>query len=511
MIKVHAKDGFYVKTSQISKSVQEAIEKHYTLLFYEEKACNKCEFEEDKKASGKEVLDVCMNCAAFRGGVQMASTVKIGGTRYIKTPVGDPKGLTKLLKEPIKIKEHYPDTDFKRPIRFTGELKPFQREAVNTCKTKKKGVIKAPPRSGKTFLSTAAICEIGKKTMILGAQRTWLRGFKEHFLGSASQEKVTTAKESQVGFCKTYDDFVKYDVCLATPQTFLSTKGKRLLKKIAKIITVVFIDEVHGAAADKYAKTISQLQCEYTIGLSGTPSRKDQKFIIAELLIGPIIYDAKVERLRPHVRLVRTKYIKHYKGHALWANMVSSLENDKQRLKLIAQWAIKDAKNGHMVIIPLTRVKAITTLVKMINDIAGKKLAYPYHGGVSNDRQEKYIQAARAYKLKILVGNMKMVGIGMNIPRASAIYEVALSSNLENCEQRIARVLTPYEDKPAPVVRMFLDELSVRKRCMSNEWFNCITKKFRPVISDPDNQVLRNYFTNRKDSMMEIATPGLYG
>jgi superfamily II DNA or RNA helicase len=178
--------------------------------------------------------------------------------------------------------------------------------------------------------------------------------------------------------------------------------------------------------------------------------------------------------------------------------MVKSLETDPQRLKLIAKWAIKDAKDGHMVLIPMSQVIPIKALVKAINIMAGKKMAHPFYGGLKKDVRKELIQKARTYKARIVVGNTKLLSTGTNIPRASALYEVAMSANNENCEQRVSRILTPWE-KPTPLLRIFLDDLAVRKACLGKEWFGVIRPKFKPVISKIDEQVLNEYLKKKKE------------
>lgn len=364
-----------------------------------------------------------------------------------------------------------------------------------------------------TVMATAAVCKIGMKTIIMASQRDWLVGFQETFVGSQTQEALTNIKKDKIGFAKTYEDFCKYDVCLVTCQTFWSEKGQKLLRKVRNMFAVVVVDEIHTGAAPKYATVLAGLNCKWKIGLSGTPNRKDGRFILMRNLIGPVIYEAKVQRLRPHVALVRTQYTANHKGNVLWTRMVSALEKDPKRLKLIAQWAIKDAKAGHMVLIPLSQITPIKALVMAINKIAGKKLAYAFTGqlgsqldkntGKKRKLRDIYIEAARNYKLKILVGTGKLLTTGINIPRASCIYDVAMSSNMENCEQRVSRILTPWEGKPTPKLRIFLDDSNVRRKCLANEWWGCVRPKFRPVISEVDETVLKGYFAN-KDTMKRL-------
>lgn len=503
MITVHHREALLVRKDQIPIEVRREIIQKYRFRFYEEKACDGCEFGDERRASYDKHLDICDQCAAFKGGADLASTIEINEKKYIKAPAGDKPNFLKLLKRNgihYKIKNHTPDKPMKRPFKFTGQLKEFQDEAVDAIFEQMRGVIKAPPRSGKTVIGAAATCELASKTIIVASQREWLNGFRETFVGSNTQKALTSCKPSQIGFAKTLEEFEKYDICLVTPQTFLSEKGQKLLRQIRDLFTVMIVDEIHTGAAPKYAKMISSMNVRYLIGLSGTPSRKDGRYVIMRNLVGPNIYEAKVERLRPRVRLVRTKYAFKPKGMVPWVRLVSNLENNPERLKLIAEWAVKDAKNGHMLLIPMAQIKPIKALVMAINKIAGKEIAKPFIGSLKKKDRDDFLEWARTYKIKVLVGSFKLLSTGTNIPRASCLYDVSLSSNKENCEQRTARVLTPWDDKPDPIVRYFLDDSTVRRRCLQMEWYQVVRPKFKPILSESDQEVLNSYFKAKQQT-----------
>lgn len=498
---IHKREALFLRSKDLSnKTIQRIIER-YSFKFYEIKACKNCEYYEERLNTKGKHLDICDDCAAYKGSANLASPVVIDNKKYIKAPIGNPKDLLSILDHTeidYEFKNHFPKTKVKRKIKFIGKLRKDQKQAVAAIFKHRRGVVKAPPRSGKTVLSSAFICKLGLKTLILASQREWLLGFKETFVGSKTQKPLTNCKESQIGFCKTLEDFKKYDVCLATVQTFYNKRGQRLLRKIRDMFPALVVDEIHTGAAPKYAVVLASLNCKYKIGLSGTPSRKDQRFVIMRNLIGPNVIDVKVERLRPKVALVRTSYSKQYKGMVPWARMVSSLEKDPQRLKLIAKWAIKDAKDGHMILIPFAQVTPILALTKAINRMAGKTIAMAFHGKLKKADRDLCIERARKYKIKILVGNTKLLSVGTNIPRASALYEQILSSNKEGAEQRFSRVLTPWDDKPTPLIRIFLDDLNVRRNCLRNEFFNVLRPKFNPIMSDKDYQALKSYLADKK-------------
>lgn len=501
MITVHTREAILVKKKFIPIEVQKELIDKYKFRFYEDKACDQCEFRPERHC------DICDSCAAFKGGADLATHVKIGATSYLKGPIGDQSGFLKVLTRngiTYKVKSHHPTTQMSRRILFTGTLKEHQPPAVKAMIEKKKGVLRSPPRSGKTVMAAAAICKIGGKTIIMASQREWLLGFKETFVGSETQKALTNCRQTKIGMAKTYDDFLKYDICLVTTQTFWSENGRKLLRKVRDMFRCLFVDEVHTGAAPKYAQVIAGLNCEYKIGLSGTPSRKDGRYVLMRNLMGPLVADIKVEKLRPHVRLVRTGFVAKYKGQVPWTRMVSSLEKDPRRLKLIAEWAVRDAKAGHMVLIPMAQVTPIKALVMAINALAGKTIAYPFIGTLKKIDRDNYLKWARQYKLKVLVGTTKLLTTGTNIPRASAMYDVTMSSNLENCEQRTARVLTPWDDKPTPILRIFLDDTNVRRNCLRNEFFNCVKPKFKPVLSAKDDLALKSYFANKDKDMARM-------
>lgn len=494
-IKIRERECLFVPSKGITKTFASKLEKKYSYYFFEEKACKECEVGAIRHKNGG-LLPECETCPAFLSGIHLCKKVKVGNKFYYTVPYGDKEGLSKLLdknKIQYAYKPLYQDHPIK-PIKCTAKLYDYQQEAIEAALKYKHGVICAPPRSGKTVIATALICKIQQKTMILASQREWLNGFLETFIGSKTQQGFTDIDKSRIGFLKTEEDAEKYDICLVTPQTLYSKLGIELIKKIYKKFSVLVIDEVHFMPANRFSEVVSKLSCQYKFGLSGTPDRKDGKYVLADALVGPVIIDLNVKRLVPQVRFVRTQYSKISKKNAIWAYIVGPLERDKKRQELIAKYALEDMKAGHIIAIPYSGVKAILQQVDIINKMAGKEVAKAFYGSVKKEERDKIIQDAREKKLKIIVGNIKLLSTGINIPSLSCLYDVTPSSNLPNATQRFSRILTPTEDKPQPLIRYFLDDMEVRRACMRNEFYNVLVPVFNPIISDKDMMSLRAYF-----------------
>ncbi len=474
-IKVWARDSLYIKSKVLDEDDRHKLARRFTKDFYnKESACEKCEYFDQRPC------DVCDSCPNYGGRVSLAREVVVDDKKFIRIPYG---GISFLRKSfgPLKVIDQTASPPMRKPIKFTRTLRPDQIKARDAIILSKHGILKSPPRSGKTVIGASAICELGLKTLILAAQTEWLDNFLETFLGSEKEKAFTNASPKRVGMAKTLADIERLDVALMTYQTFLSEKGQKLLHKVRKKFGVIMVDEIQGGSARAYAATLNKFHAEYRIGLSGTPERKDNKHWVLDQLFGPVFYDNKVERMVPKVVLTETRF----KGPLpqSWVYMVRKLEFDPARLKLIAEQAIKDVNEGHLVLIPMARVDAINALTKAINIMRGTKVARAFHGGMGKEHRKETILRACAYKTKIIVGMTRLLSTGVNIPRASALYEVSPSSNVPKSEQRFSRVLTPYEGKPQPIIRYFLDDVDVRRSCIRNEFFQCLWPKFRPQIS----------------------------
>lgn len=209
-------------------------------------------------------------------------------------------------------------------------------------------------------------------------------------------------------------------------------------------------------------------------------------------LLGPVFYTNEVKRLKPRLEVKQSGF----KGPVpqSWTYIVRKLENDPKRLKVIAQEAIADVKAGHLVVIPFTRIPVIKALTRAINKLHGKRIAAEFHGGVKKEDRKAVIERARDYKFKVVVGNTSLLSTGINIPRASMLYQVTPASNIPKAQQRFSRVLTPMEGKPNPVIKYFLDDVDVVRRCMQKEHWQCMIPMFKPMISDKVKEQLSQYF-----------------
>ena len=509
-IQIFRDESFKISQSDLGGKRSEQLLKRFTYHFFKEKACSTCE-NIDQRPN-----DICESCAAYEGSKATAKKIS-GDDNPLGVPViSVPRGAKNKLKVFLQdmgytkfvFKRSPPErVEHSRTIKLVKKLRDYQEEAVQSIMDRKQGVVESPPRSGKTLIMTAAICRIGEKSLILAHQRDWLNNFLETFLGSPTQERFTNASKKQVGFARKLADFDKYDVCLATFQQFMSPAGKALLEKIKDKFTFIGVDEVHNVPALQSARVLSRFNFIYSIGLSGTPARKAGDYVVAEDLVGPVIYKSKVDVLRPKVDYIRTpgKFELKGMGNAGFTYLISKLENNVPRRRAIIEEIIRRAEQGHLVLVPLTRVNAIQNYLLDINERMGAKYALPFFGGMTKGLRTSVIEDARNYKCKVIVGNIGLLQVGMNIPRASCLLESGVNSNLPKAQQRFSRILTPMEGKPHPLIVFTLDECDIMRGCRRNEYWQCLKPKFNPIVLPEVQATLNEYYsTSKKNRRRDI-------
>lgn len=482
-IKVYKHAGILVNVRSLSEDDIDRAIRSWTIHLYKDKVCAKCPFLEDRPGEN------CENCDSYEGARKLAKVVDKGNERLLSMPFGATDRVRKFLKRLPRpytvIDRNAPETPLTRAIKMTIKLYPFQEEAKLAMIAAKKGVLKAPPRAGKTVAAAAIISELGLKTIIIASQRDWLNQFRETFIGSDTAQACTNAKPAQIKFCKTYDDFASADIALATPQQFMNENGQKLLQRIASLFSVMVCDEVHLTPALATSRVIAQFNARYRFGLSGTTERKQQGlYSIVENLIGPVVYEAKVDRLRPRVELLHTNVsIADPKGgDAGFARFVSSLEGNAQRRKKVVARVIRAVQDGHMVLLPVQRVRVVDKFVQDINKAYGKRIALPFTGSLNKIVRPATIEAARTYKCKVLVGQIRLLSTGLNIPRASCLIEYTSSSNRPQAIQRVARILTPMEGKPEPLLIFVCDDSGIMRKMRQSEFWSAIKPEFNPIL-----------------------------
>ena len=379
--------------------------------------------------------------------------------------LGLPRGRPDLVRSALKgsgikyVIDLRTSNKVKLPLEFQGSFKPFQRKAVKAMSKVDGGVLKSAPRTGKTIMGVEILLRRRQKTLILAHQRDLVEQFCNETINHASAKLYDGAKHKGLaGICRTYSDFQRHSICLATYQTFLSKKGVLLQNKIKNLFGVVMVDEVHRAPATRYFQILSKFSAKTLYGLTATDDRKDGRWVLSELLVGPVAHETKPDDLlTPIVHGHYTPFKPPAVMPKTWVGLENMLFRSKPRNSMIVDMVLRDVKQNHVVLLPIKRVQHGMALMQDIDNAWGSKICFLFTGSIPKDkRQWARDKMNNDMNVKVVLATRSML-TGMNVPRWSAVYTFAPISNVPTYTQEVQRICTYMKGKEQPIIRYFFD------------------------------------------------------
>ena len=192
-----------------------------------------------------------------------------------------------------------------------------QKEAMDWFIENDNGVLCLSPGEGKTVISIASICSIGKKAIIFVHKDSLVDQWRERFL------EHSEVREDQIARLRTSSvekDLTK-PIIVTTVQTFCSivknVPNSRQLITDANIGVGIW-DECHtSVSAEQFSKTSLNLPCRRVYGLSATPKRSDGNSDIIGLHLGPVFIpqSSGIDTMDPKIIMLKFDHkvmCKHY-------------------------------------------------------------------------------------------------------------------------------------------------------------------------------------------------------
>lgn len=462
----------------------------------------------------------CATCPSKDLRIKMWQRVHTSGGRdLIAIPSGDSELLKQVVRGDVKIIDRRADVRMSDRLVWTGKLyngeidskgkrRPNQREMLKKWRKQVSvetgGIIISAPRTGKTVMGVAATMSTRRRSFFTASKIDFLRQFGKRFgemtnlkeLYANGHRPVVLIDPKKWKDGPTYGvhvipkwnkDVHKADVVLACYQQLLDTTGgrERMKEYIDGKFGLVGIDEAHQAAAACLSRIANRINARRKLGLTATILRKDNLENVALAVLGRVAAIGRVSSTLPVIKLVETGIgvKREYKN---WSRMETFLVNMEERNHIIVRNVFRDLRKNpkHNVLIATTRVAHIHLLCKMINEQAeyNRKnkdeewpmdLAVAYFGKSDTNSVLNLVSQGKA---RVVVGMTSMIKYGLDVERWTHSYiGIIPTSNAPNFYQLLNRVCTPYSadlekkigEKPTPVVRIFIDEMSASVYCFA--------------------------------------------
>ncbi len=164
-------------------------------------------------------------------------------------------------------------------MRFTGELRREQEEAVQALLQHETGVLVAPPGAGKTVMACALIAARATPTAILVNRAELLQQWRVRLT------EFLTISDKQIGQLGNGRRKRRGVVDLIMMQSIAHRSGDPgVLDEYGQII----VDECHAIAAPAVEAAIRTVKTRHWVGLTATPYRADQMDGLITMQCGPI-------------------------------------------------------------------------------------------------------------------------------------------------------------------------------------------------------------------------------
>ncbi len=311
-----------------------------------------------------------------------------------------------------------PEVDFQ----FKGELREYQRAAVDKMMKISLGVLSSPTGAGKTIMGLYIISKIKQPALILVhtslLQKQWI-------------DRVSTflnIPREEIGVIGGGKFKVGERITVATVQTLVK-RGK----EIADRFGCVLADECHRVPAMQFAEAVSFFPARYRYGLSATPYRRDKLDKVIRLMLGPVA--ARVDKselvsngnlCEAEVHWIKTDFKSSYNPADYYSKALSELTQDEDRNQLIVRTAVENLNGGLTLI--LSDRKAHCTELERLLTARGISCQTLTGDTPKRERENMDFDSCRC-----LIATGQLIGEGFDLP---AIENLHLTNKDRSCEER---------------------------------------------------------------------------
>lgn len=326
----------------------------------------------------------------------------------------------------------------------------YQKQALESLKTGKNGILEAPCGSGKTQIGLQLIKELGGRALWLTHTSKLLEQSKErcemYFKGDFG-----TITKGKIHFGK--------DITFATVQT-MSKIDVELYKNE---FDIVIVDECHHCVGTptkvmQFYKILTNCNCRYKFGLSATLNRSDNMISCVFYIIGKILHTISQKEVGNKIIKAEHKKIsieKEYNpmnyldfdGTLNYGKLIDTLSNDEDRNRIIINNVYDNYVIGRKQIVLCHRVKQVEELSKQISKFC-----------LVNCITGKTSLKSRNFDGDVIVATFSLAKEGLDVPYLDTLHLATPQKNQSTTEQSIGRIERNIEGKKTPICYDYVDE-----------------------------------------------------
>lgn len=337
-------------------------------------------------------------------------------------------------------------------------LRPDQIELVNKALAGKRGVIKAPTRTGKTIIQYAIVSAFERlNTLFLADTKDLVDQLADE--GERFGFNVVRCYGGNKNF-----EWAEHDqVVVMTRQTCSNLlKGGDFFP--TPYFDIIIVDEAHHVSSPngQYADILSQIDAPVRFGFTATlPDRTESKLSL-EGYIGPMIGELTIEEaiekgllVKPKMLILKAPKVKIAIGTKYDDAYRRGVVENNERNRLIALTAHEYIKRGSSVLILVSKIQHGNNILVACREISMP--AYFVRGETESD-ERKRIKEYLIKKKYMCVIATTIWKEGVNIPTLNVCINAAGGKSEITTLQSVGRSLTKVEGKKHATIVDFFDQ-----------------------------------------------------
>jgi superfamily II DNA or RNA helicase len=328
-------------------------------------------------------------------------------------------------------------------IVFSGQLRPYQEQAVKAVIRRSFGVLEAGTGSGKTVMALSIIAARSQPTMIIVHSKELLHQWQQRI------EEFLGMEAGQAGGGK-----VKI---LPITVGIVNTVRKRL-PELAPQFGHLVVDECHRVPSSLFTDVVSAFDAWYMLGLSATAFRReDGMTMLINTYLGDRAWAVDSAALLESGAIVRPEFIqKHttftHPFFGEYSKLIKVLaENEPRNTQITGDIAaLLDKGHSGTILVVSDRVAHCRVLQEKLAVLGYDAVLLT--GRTHPEERERIVARVQAGRIQVLVSTLQLIGEGFDCPGLSTIVLATPIKFEGRLLQVVGRVMRPAHGKRARVI-----------------------------------------------------------
>lgn len=428
----------------------------------------------EKKELSQQLLNRLIRLAAFQNpeffkaqALRLSVWNKpriIGCAENYQAYIGLPRGCLEVVETLLEANGIKKIIEDKRvggnPIKvsFSGTLYPEQEKACKAMLCHACGILHAPTASGKTLIAAAILARRETSTLILVHRTDLLKQWEERL--KAFLDPI----QGNLGVIGGGKRKPSYKIDIAVMQ---SLAKKENLGELLDHYGQIIVDECHHLGAYSFESILKQSKAKYILGLTATPIRRDGRYPIVTMQLGPIRHVVPAsDKKEMHLLVFPSFYtVPAIPEGTSIQEVFKLLANDSERNARIIE-DVKSAYRENRNILVLTeRTDHLLSLAEAI--MTAVPSCFVLHGRMTQKNRKIVLeQFDKAEGPRVLLSTGRLIGEGFDKPILDTLFLALPISWKGTLAQYAGRLNRDYPGKTEVRIYDYVDEGSNQLQSM---------------------------------------------